>query len=475
MKRFILVIGITVVGLIASFIDAFYGLLLYTWYALASPLELTYGALEGSRLSLIVGAVLILTTFQQTRQLLIKHNISYFCIAFLIAAFCSLAHSGKFSLSFIIREMEYPLKIIFVTLLTPVLLVNQDRLRIFIVVIAASIGILGCYYGYAGLLVGSRNISGPGRIGDNNGYAVFLTAGLPFIFFAVRHLPIAMSEFSRCLLMLVFVFGNLLAILLTFSRGGFLAACIVGLLLFLQVRQMWLKFVAWGILLPIVLSVLIGIFTETDSNSFEVPLGTADDNPITATLSSYVERIQTIASGGKDGGSSSSRTYFWSLAIRMAQDNPVFGVGLNQYQNRYDDYDTSQGEFGLRRAVHNTFLLVLAETGFIGFGVFICTIFASIITQAACKLRLRRVQHQNYAELRDYIALVRISLIAYCAGGFFVNCLNHELLWTLFGITIAIDHQSRIFIEEDKSELPLNQNLEQQAMTNESSHRIHLP
>ena len=63
MKRLIFVLLITATGVIASFIDAFYGLLLYTWYSFSSPLELTFGQLEDTRLSLLVGAVLILTTF----------------------------------------------------------------------------------------------------------------------------------------------------------------------------------------------------------------------------------------------------------------------------------------------------------------------------------------------------------------------------------------------------------------------------
>ena len=71
MKRTILVLAITAVGIIASFADAYYGLLLYTWFGLSSPLELTYGALEGSKISLVVAAVVLLTVFQQRGRIMI--------------------------------------------------------------------------------------------------------------------------------------------------------------------------------------------------------------------------------------------------------------------------------------------------------------------------------------------------------------------------------------------------------------------
>jgi len=68
--------------------------------------------------------------------------------------------------------------------------------------------------------------------------------------------------------------------------------------------------------------------------------------------------------------SSTSRLNYVEAGLRMAFKNPFFGVGLNNYPRFYDE--NSRGatyEFGQRTA-HSSWVLVLAETGFLGFFLF---------------------------------------------------------------------------------------------------------
>ncbi len=64
------------------------------------------------------------------------------------------------------------------------------------------------------------------------------------------------------------------------------------------------------------------------------------------------------------------RLAHWQAAIGMAQDHPLFGVGLGNYALRYDDYRLINWEAPLGHA-HNLYLNFLAETGVVGLAAYL--------------------------------------------------------------------------------------------------------
>jgi putative inorganic carbon (HCO3(-)) transporter len=66
---------------------------------------------------------------------------------------------------------------------------------------------------------------------------------------------------------------------------------------------------------------------------------------------------------GNDQGSAESRIPLNKLAFRMIADNPVLGVGANNFTSAMDQYATSEFRHEWLWAVHNKYLLILAETG----------------------------------------------------------------------------------------------------------------
>lgn len=64
------------------------------------------------------------------------------------------------------------------------------------------------------------------------------------------------------------------------------------------------------------------------------------------------------------------RLAHWQAAIGMAQDHPLFGVGLGSYALRYADYHLINWEAPLGHA-HNQYLNFLAETGVVGLAAYI--------------------------------------------------------------------------------------------------------
>jgi len=81
------------------------------------------------------------------------------------------------------------------------------------------------------------------------------------------------------------------------------------------------------------------------------------------------------AEGGVIDESSEGRLHAWEAAFKMALAHPLNGVGLNNYVANY--YYYSDWWEGFAKAVHSTWFSVLAESGFLGFFVFIAMIVST--------------------------------------------------------------------------------------------------
>ncbi len=64
------------------------------------------------------------------------------------------------------------------------------------------------------------------------------------------------------------------------------------------------------------------------------------------------------------------RLAHWQAAVSMAQDYPLFGVGLGNYADEYDKYRLINWEAALGHA-HNQYLNILAETGAVGLAAYL--------------------------------------------------------------------------------------------------------
>lgn len=93
---------------------------------------------------------------------------------------------------------------------------------------------------------------------------------------------------------------------------------------------------------------------------------------------------------GDDKGSAASRIPLMYLAFRIFADNPVLGVGANNFSVAMGPYLTPEFRHpalpcqevtcrqGFVYAVHNKYLLVLCETGIGGLAAFLAFLFAAL-------------------------------------------------------------------------------------------------
>jgi putative inorganic carbon (hco3(-)) transporter len=133
------------------------------------------------------------------------------------------------------------------------------------------------------------------------------------------------------------------ALIFTFSRGGWIAAALaVTFICLLGSRRL-----RFSLKTPIVLILILGMLCLPFQNVISARF--VDD----------------------DKGSAASRIPLMKLAFRIIEDNPVLGVGANNFTVVMDRYLTSDFREGWLFAVHNKYLLVLAETGIFGFLAFL--------------------------------------------------------------------------------------------------------
>jgi O-antigen ligase len=153
--------------------------------------------------------------------------------------------------------------------------------------------------------------------------------------------------------------------------------------------------------------------------------------------SEFWQRMDTITSyEEKQEGSALGRLHFWSVAVEMARENPLLGVGFLGYNNSYDAYDFSYGEFGKSRAVHSAWFGVLAELGYPGLILYVANLVLGL--WSCGKVRRLAARHPSCEDLGKYAVAVETSLVVFAVGSSFLSFQYNEVYWHMIGISIAL-------------------------------------
>ena len=139
-----------------------------------------------------------------------------------------------------------------------------------------------------------------------------------------------------------------------------------------------------------------------------------------------------------------SRVTLWKTGWVMMKENPILGVGIGNYLVRYKDYVTKYPELYIghdQYSVHNSYLKVGAETGFIGLAAFL----AIYVIYYVYLLRL------YFSAANRLSKIVVIGLIAGSATFMAQNLSNNlifipqlnTIFWLVSGLAIAFVHQNK--------------------------------
>jgi probable O-glycosylation ligase (exosortase A-associated) len=249
---------------------------------------------------------------------------------------------------------------------------------------------------------------------DANDFATFTVTGMPlalyFIHAGRRTALRLLAAAALGILILGFVWSG--------SRGGFVALVAMSVFIVVRYRNIPLR---WRIgATALVTIVLLGAASERYWQQMGTILSDADYN-------------HTDESG---------RLQIWSRGIDYMIQNPIFGVGPNNFQAAEGLLspfsERQQLGVGVRwNAPHNSYLQVGVELGVPGLVMFVLLIGSAFAA-------LRRVSRWERRQLRDGMdppqlaAPLTASLVGFVVGAFFLTLAYSEILFTLLALAVAL-------------------------------------
>ena len=320
----------------------------------------------------------------------------------------SLTASGAFLLSIFFRLITF-----FV-----IVAISIQAIRDLRFLMAAYVVSLIVLAGIIVFLVGPTNVDGVQRVGatsmyDGNDLGVVFTAGLPFALLMTQ----AGGRWARLLGWIALIVVPV-CIVMTASRGGFLALAACGLgMLFLIPNVSFFR--RAGVLAAAVITMVV------------------------AAPEGYWDHMKTILNPDEDYNltSDTGRVAIWTRGMGYVAEYPVFGVGPDNFTRAGWEISAvarsglaGHGLPGL--APHNTFLQVWAEMGTVGLVLWMSIIVGGVV--GCLRIRSRLPAKWLYgSEDQRFLYLVAsylpLSFIGFSVATFFTSHAYTGMFYILAG------------------------------------------
>lgn len=375
------------------------------WNAALRPLNIRY-----SYTLAIVTAVGIALNHARLRwgaKLLHRHE--WLMLLFLGAVWLSLSASGQ------IRSYEYvdhpALKfakvIVFVLMLTHVVTRIRDLDALIWVLVLGGL-VLGVQaYNtprsafYSGRL---ETVGGP-DFTEANTLAVYLGTVLPLIGFQFLR-----SKWIGKIICLVAGAFTANAIILTRSRGVLVGLAAGAVAVLIMAPRKYRMVIAAGMIVA-----FIGGYFLTDPQ--------------------FRDRASTIVvEGGERDRSAQSRFEIWEGGWRMIKANPVLGVGAANFQHNIGRYQPLHPG----RDAHNTYIRCAAETGLLGFGVFVAIIVNALWMIRQAMREAAYLPPKQRDEVVHMSLALLVSTITMLACGLTGSLVFIESFWWFLALPVCL-------------------------------------
>lgn len=287
------------------------------------------------------------------------------------------------------------------------------------------------YGGYA--VAALNNISGStsgyrlgGPVGDPNYYAQMMLVMVPIALDRLWNERQGVFRFLAGWALGVCAF----AVILTYSRGGFISMVIVVVAWLTLYHRGQLRYLMAAAAVALLLfSVLPAQFTERIGTLTELLPGTTSKK-----------------SGVAQDLSLRGRTSEALVALQMFADHPILGVGLGNYPLLYQEYAQ---RFGLEfrsevRQAHNLYLEVASETGILGFFSFVVLLWGMFSSIWKAQQALAK---KGLTSISNMIVAYAFGLLGFLIAAFFIHAVYFRNFWVLAGIALAIPRMAEIEIE----------------------------
>lgn len=255
---------------------------------------------------------------------------------------------------------------------------------------------------------------------DANDLATFLVTAMPFgLLFLGSARRLSTRVFTGVSLVVL-----MLAFVRTGSRSGFLALAAVTIFVLLRYTSvtLWKRGAATALIAVAVVAL-------------------ASDR--------YWDQMTTIVQDDDyNRTEETGRIHIWARGIGYMLQNPVFGVGADNFQaaeGRLSPLAQLQ-QFGVGvawNAAHNSYVQTGAELGIPGVTLFVSLIGLSLYSLRRWHRRLRLVEAGRAAGLK-LSQVLTASLIGFTVGACFLSLAYHEILYTLIALSVGLIKTGRL-------------------------------
>lgn len=369
-----------------------------------SPHKYTYGFAAGLPWAMAATAATVAGMFFQRESPRFPRQPEVLMLLFLALGFC-LTSFTAIDKAVAWDKLDMTLKSMF--MLIPVLLLFQDqrRFRWLLIITALAIGLIGLKGGVFALATGgSYRIWGPpgSYFEDNNSIGFALVVVSPMLLYLARS---ETHKWLRYLLWVCFA-GCIVAAVFTYSRGAFLGLVVVGSFLLMRAKKKWL----W---IPLL---WVGVIAA-----------------LAFVPAQWSDRMGTIKTYDQDQ-SARGRLDAWTMAVNMANDQPLVGGGFRAFWTdaAWDRYNP--GHQG--RDAHSIYFEVLGEHGWLFFALYLALLLRCLWIFGRLRRQYRDDPDRQWVCL--YAEMLQISLAAYMVSGAFLGLAYTELLWIIVAAAILL-------------------------------------
>jgi putative inorganic carbon (hco3(-)) transporter len=420
--RDVFVIVVILLSVPVSLLNAYFGILMWTWIAYFNPHRYAWGAARGGNFQpalLVAIPTLVGTLFApKNTRIWIRETIVLAALWVWITfttLYISIVPEFSGHLQDARDHLQEVSKILLMTFLTILLVSSKKKFRWLVLVILASFGIKALFAAVFYLQTGGEfQIWGPegSFLYDNNDFGLAMNMTLPMFFY--------MAQAERSLWVRVGLRGLMVAVAIcvvgTYSRGGLLGLSAVTLVIVGKSRQK-----------------VIGLFLVC----------VAVAGVLTLTTVAWKNRMSDFLQGNLDN-SAYSRLIAWGGGWNLALSHPLTGGGFDIY--------TDEAAFphfvppSLRgylygknihlHSSHSIYFQMLGEHGFVGLGLFLMLLGSCFMSMR--RLREQAITHTQLQWVVPYTNMFEVTLLAYMISGATLGRAYFDFFYQVVALVIVL-------------------------------------
>jgi probable O-glycosylation ligase (exosortase A-associated) len=401
--RDILVVGLVVIGLLATFRRPWIGIMLWTWLSVMNPHRYCYGFAYSAPLAATTAGV-ILASLLMTRDRESPFKGTPVALFTVFTLWVTISWLAGFDLSGDYEQWKKVMKINLMILVALAMLRTKEHIFALVWVCALSLALLGAKGGVFTILGGGtqRTWGPPGSfIEGNNEFALALVMTIPLLRFLQMQLTGRWPRHAMTALMVLCAASALGSQ----SRGALLGIGAMAVLLWWRGKSR----VLGGVVIVLAAVGLVAFMPD-----------------------SWDARMGTIGTYDQDG-SAMGRISAWWTAWGVAK-NYFFGGGFNpglpEMFLKYSPYGLDHKA----QAAHSIYFQVLGNHGFVGLTLFLAIWFSAWRSAAWLRKNANEVPQAKWGG--ELGAMCQVSLVGYLVGGAFLSLAYFDLPYDIMAMVV---------------------------------------